>query len=53
MRLIRYIKRIHILKKRGWYKSLSGKYVEGHLQHIVKPSRLYKMSDKEFEALLD
>lgn len=49
---IRYIKRVRTLKKHGWYKSMSGKYVEGHVMRLVTKKRLYKMTDKEFEELL-
>lgn len=52
MKFVRYIKRVKKLKKYGWYKSMSGKYVEGHLTRIVTPKELYQMSDKEFDRLL-
>lgn len=48
---VRYIKRVIVLLKRGWFKNMAGGFTEGHCRCFLSKKELFTMTDNEFESI--
>lgn len=50
--LLRYFRRVRLLKERGWYKNLRGGYTQSHCMNTISRRDLVFASNKKFMECL-